>query len=620
MEITRHWLLQRIRSRSGPVCIAVVALSGFIWTFGGWCEPVVDFGQALYIPWRLVEGDVLYTDIAYFYGPLSPYLNSVWFRLLGVSLRTLIVCNAVITAVLLILLYRLMLQIGDRLSAAAACVIFLVVFAFGNLSSDANYNYICPYSHEMTHGIVLAVASILFVWLYHRRGSGIYAAGAGLALGLIFLTKAEMFVAAMPAVCAALVAAVFFRPLSNTARLRLLGIFAVSVLAPVITAFCLLSLVMPPGRALGATMGGFSWLTRGDVVSMPFFRFIMGLDEPLLNIKKMFFWGLLYAAVFVPSGLLALMMRRRGFYRPVLAVVFFLVTAVLLTYESFHRPALWLDIARPLPLLMVVLVLWFFVGLLNRQQDKPARNRAVLRFCMAVFSLLLLAKIVLFSRIYHYGFVFAMPATLMTVVMLTCWVPEWINRRGGYGGAFKAAALGILAAAVLFLTFSRALNLSNKTCTVSAGADAFLTDQRGKAINTLLEKIDELVKPNETMAVLPEGVMINYLTRRVNPTPYTSFMPVELLMFGEQNMLTALNGNPPDWVILVHRDYSMGGLRFFGRDFGESLSDWIVNHYEVQERIGEMPFTSGHFGVLMASRRVDGAAAEGSLPGGGFGN
>jgi hypothetical protein len=84
-------------------------------------------------------------------------------------------------------------------------------------------------------------------------------------------------------------------------------------------------------------------------------------------------------------------------------------------------------------------------------------------------------------------------------------------------------------------------------------------------------------------------------------------MPVELLMFGEEKMLTALKDNPPDWVILVHRDCSMPGLRFFGRDFGGLLSDWIVNHYDVQERIGEMPFTGRDFGVLLAKRKADGS-------------
>ena len=37
-----------------------------------------------------------------------------------------------------------------------------------------------------------------------------------------------------------------------------------------------------------------------------------------------------------------------------------------------------------------------------------------------------------------------------------------------------------------------------------------------------LSWIQNNVPPNATLAVLPEGAMINYLSRRVNPTPASS--------------------------------------------------------------------------------------------------
>ena len=38
--------------------------------------------------------------------------------------------------------------------------------------------------------------------------------------------------------------------------------------------------------------------------------------------------------------------------------------------------------------------------------------------------------------------------------------------------------------------------------------------------------------------------MVNYLARRVNPTPYINFMPPELIMFGEENMVAAFRSSP----------------------------------------------------------------------------
>jgi len=38
-------------------------------------------------------------------------------------------------------------------------------------------------------------------------------------------------------------------------------------------------------------------------------------------------------------------------------------------------------------------------------------------------------------------------------------------------------------------------------------------------VETALVLVEKNVPPDATLAVLPEGAMINYLSRRVNPTP-----------------------------------------------------------------------------------------------------
>src|SRR5437868_11709522 len=53
------------------------------WTWFGWNDPVIDFGRELYVPLKITQGKVLYRDIAYFNGPLSPYFNALVFKVLG---------------------------------------------------------------------------------------------------------------------------------------------------------------------------------------------------------------------------------------------------------------------------------------------------------------------------------------------------------------------------------------------------------------------------------------------------------------------------------------------------------------------------------------------------------
>src|SRR5881392_3283113 len=76
------------------VALAMIAMLIFSWRC--WCDPIADFGRELYVPWQLAHGKVLYRDIAYFNGPLSPCLNSILFRIFGASLMTLAWANIVI--------------------------------------------------------------------------------------------------------------------------------------------------------------------------------------------------------------------------------------------------------------------------------------------------------------------------------------------------------------------------------------------------------------------------------------------------------------------------------------------------------------------------------------------
>ena len=89
-------------------------------------------------------------------------------------------------------------------AATVACLTFIALFGFGQLADLGNYNFVTPYSHALTHGVLLSVATI-FAFICYLRSSRCWPAGIiGLALGLTFLTKAEVFVAVAPAIACGL--------------------------------------------------------------------------------------------------------------------------------------------------------------------------------------------------------------------------------------------------------------------------------------------------------------------------------------------------------------------------------------------------------------------------------
>jgi hypothetical protein len=160
-----------------------------------WPDPLIDFGQQLYVPWRLAQGAVLYRDVNYVYGCLSVCYHAVLFNIFGPSLNVLLISNFLLLGFLLASVYRLFLKSSDLMTATATGL-SLCVLALGQFLDVGNYNYITPYSHEMFHGIVLTVMMIASLSRWLQTGQKIPLVLAGASLGLVWLTKPEMFIGA----------------------------------------------------------------------------------------------------------------------------------------------------------------------------------------------------------------------------------------------------------------------------------------------------------------------------------------------------------------------------------------------------------------------------------------
>src|SRR5262249_21611823 len=162
---------------------------------------------------------------------------------------------------------------------------------------------------------------------------------------------------------------------------------------------------------------------------------------------------------------------------------------------------------------MVLLAASMFVEFVRHRSEPEQAARLTLRVAVVVLALALLPKMALNTRLFHYGFVLAMPATLVLIVALVDWLPARVERSGGDARVVRAVALGALVAAILaHLAFMQKL-LVRKVDVVGRGVDAIYADDRGRPIGQLLDQIRTRVGATETLIALPEGVMLNYLAR-----------------------------------------------------------------------------------------------------------
>ena len=229
------------------------------------------------------------------------------------------------------------------------------------------------------------------------------------------------------------------------------------------------------------------------------------------------------------------------------------------------------------------------------------------------FALGLLSKMVLNVHLYHYGFYLAMPATLVLVICLTYWIPKVLKETMGCGVVFRSLALAILAAASMYYLNRSQKIYRLKNFAVGKGGDTIFTygpkvHISGLVTSLTLEWIEEKTPPESTLVGLPEGIMLNYLSRRATTSPYLNFMMGEMIVFGEKRMVDDLKARPSDYVILVDNDPSEFGVGPFGTDprYGQQIMDWVNQHYTPITLIGGEPLQSRDFGIKILKHNLNG--------------
>jgi hypothetical protein len=214
---------------------------------------------------------------------------------------------------------------------------------------------------------------------------------------------------------------------------------------------------------------------------------------------------------------------------------------------------------------------------------------------LTLFGTLLLLKIWFNCRINHYGFVLAAVATVI------CFARLW----EGFGRTDRLVWRVTLAPLLISLIlFYHRAQLRQQTAdpyiSLGRGSDRFLAN--GSIAETFAEVcpwVETHVRRDETLLVFPEITMINYLTRRQSPSRFTSFMPTETCLFGEQAMLDDLAAKPPDWLIIAPKE-NMPGLGM-ERGYLAKVIQWIQANYEPGQRICA---TNSNYSVVAMKRRA----------------
>lgn len=586
-----------------------------------WPDAVIDFGRELYLPWRISQGAVFGREVESLYGPLSAYVNAGVFAVAGPGIMHLALFNLALWTGLTAIAYVLLRRGWGRAGAAAGAGFFVAVFSFLQLTDRGNYNYLTPYAHEAVHGLLACLALTLVVLKWRQSGAPLWTALAGLLAGLAAVLKFECLLAALGVAGAAV--GLHWRA-GRRPRWREAGYFVVGLVTPV-ALFAFYFMRFMPGWTALKTAGQavYNAVAQSRYVAEKVQLAFSGLDAPWPHLKA----HLLVTAI--AAALLAVIWlgARRA--------------ARELEWDTGWRWLGWVTAA------FVVggagAVGWFAIqgepghallplagaaGLVAAWDWERARRAgaplaaAEARVLLAVLGMLMMARMPLFGRVYHYGFYQAAVAAMVVVAAL---VADWPRRVGGrwavrIATAATLALVGLLAVQEIRRSVSV---LALRTLEIGRGPDRMYYLSAG------LEPVDEIVRlsadyvrervgPDERVMILPEGIMINYLARRATPLRTMHFFAGALVDGREAALVRDLRTDPPEWVIVASRDLREYGVERYGDGpgHGEQLLRWVLSNYEPVGTFGGDPLDPRQRGAryFKLKERPEGPGLRGRSP------
>ncbi len=590
-----------------PISVLFLSLVFILLAWNSWMrwpDLLIDFGREAYIPWRLAMGDILYSDILTVNGPLAYVAIALAFMIFGESLLALAFINMAVAISFSATVHVFLRRSCDLVTANLAVLVFFIFFAFSHFTIVGNYNWIMPYSMAYTFGVALCMGMLLCMQSSLVSLDKSLVMLAGILLGLVTLTRMEVLLAG------GVVAGFYLLLTAYVAGQRrflpLLVFFFFGLFLGLGLGLLTVAPFIDIGLWIDELLLPLHFVARGDVVSNVFFLRLTGLIDPLRS-----FIFMLKATLWTLGGIVVFLVIDRVLRAlPVRSSVRWLCVFAIIAVTNAILQSPLLFNGKAFTFISIILAAVCFVKFFLIKDDPELRLKYGSVAMLALFGVCMLAKLPLNPGYAHVGFVMGTAAGIASIVAMV-WASRTMLRGNWQPGSFFL----VLVCGILLIDCYNGFTRSNwiynlKQAQVSFHGDTLYgypfeigITRSAPYVQQIIHYLDAIMEEHETLAVMPEGITINYLMRRKTSIPYVFFLPTVIHRRGESSMIQAFDHSPPDIIAIIPKNPAELGVGFFGKDprNGLALMNWVRENYEVI--LAEQPTAKRHEDMIFVVYR-----------------
>ncbi|MGH9366586.1 MAG: hypothetical protein ACRD3M_02790 [Thermoanaerobaculia bacterium] len=518
---------------------------------------MIDSGREWIVPDALARGDLLYRDVVYWFGPLTPYSQAALFRLAGSSFATLVAWGAALSSACLAALSLALTRVTGRREALLWTALAVPALCFMPNAGGSLFGM----GYRIWQAALFALLAVAVAARRREAGPARMLAAGALA-GLAGLCRTEWGVAA----AAAVLLASWRSSRSSEGLLGRAGAAAagfLSVFGGVLGGFLLAA---GPRAVLRDSHLLFQRLPEE---TRTFLFAFSGVADWRRGLLELLYSSAMWAGAILLLEVLALRRSEAAARRRRAWALTGLLAVLGVTALAGGAAGAVVWSAAP-----AVCAAALLIGLRRGPGPRGA--------ALAAFGLL--GLVLSYRRPFHIGdsayvgppllFAFVCAAGLLRLRV------ERLSRRPErrrLQEAFAAALLAAIGAAFAArLSHYRMLEGSP-----IAGTSRMLAGRPevSREIEALALAIRRGSARGNGLVVFPEGELLNFLSGQRNPIRHKLYLPGYLTDENEGEILRELESARPTAVVLWRRPTSEYGRGLFGVDYGRRIRAWIEENY-----------------------------------------